>query len=354
VQLRPLGSSALYLPPVTFGAWAIGGWDWGGTDDALALRALAAAFDAGCTAVDTAPVYGFGHSEELVGRALAGRRDEVVVLTKVGLRWDVDEGDPFFVTQDARGRRLAVRRNSRPSSVRLEVERSLARLGVERIDLVQVHWPDPTTPIADTLGALVALREEGKLREIGVSNYDVGQVEEARAALGDVPLASDQVRYSLVARQPEAELLPHLARRAIGMLAYSPLEQGLLTGRVDGKRRFPRGDGRRRRQAFTPENRRRVGALVRDVVAPIAVHHGASAAQVVLAWTAARPGVTSVLAGARTPEQARENAGAAELGLSGVEHDAIDTAFARLQLAPGRPGGVRGRLAGLARRLGLR
>lgn len=347
MQTRTLGSTRLELPAVTFGAWAIGGWYWGGSDDDEALAALRAGFEAGVLAVDTAPVYGFGHSEELVGKAIAGRGD-VAVLTKVGLRWDDPRGEHFFDTVDRAGQRLAVNRNLRPDSVRTEVERSLRRLGVERIDLVQAHWPDPTTPVAETMGALAELRAAGAVRAIGVSNFPPPLLEEAQAALGDVPLASDQARYSLVAREVECDVLPWTRSHGVGFLAYSPLEQGLLTGRVGPERRLAPDDGRSKRPTFRPENRRRVNELLARAVAPVADAHGATLAQTVLAWTAAQPGVTAVLAGARTAPQARENAAAGELRLGAEERDAIGLAFEGLELEPasGRlPGGLVSTLA---------
>ena len=205
---RTLGRTDLSLPVITFGAWALGGGYWGDQDDAASIAAIRAALDGGIDAIDTAPIYGLGRSETIVGQAIADRRDEVTVLTKVGLRWDCSDGERFVTGKLPDGKPLYVHRNSRPDSVRLEVERSLKRLDVERLDLVQVHWPDPTTPIAETMGALAELRSEGKLANIGVSNYDVDQLTRAQAALGDVPLASDQPIYSLVQRGIEDECCP--------------------------------------------------------------------------------------------------------------------------------------------------
>jgi len=350
MRYRRLGRTELQVPVVGFGAWAIGGWYWGGTDDDLALGAVRAALDAGMTAIDTAPVYGFGHSERVVGRAIAGRRDEVVLMTKVGLRWDDPRGEFHFRTVDAKGDVVRVHRNARPDSVRTEVERSLERLAVEHVDLIQVHWPDPTTPVAETMGALAELRAEGKVREIGVSNYPPDLVEEARLALGDVPLASDQCKYSLVARDIERDLLPYARAREVGVLAYSPLEQGLLTGEVPESRSFPADDGRNKRPSFRRENRRRTNAVLSEVVEPIARARGRSIAQAVLAWTIAQPGVTSALVGARSAEQARANAAAGDVELAPEELARIDGAFRGLELdlAPGG-GGVLGMLRRMAR-----
>ena len=332
MQHRALGRSGIRVPSVTFGAWAIGGWYWGGSDDDEAVRAIQTAIDCGMDAIDTAPVYGFGHSERVVGRAIRGRRERVILMTKVGLRWDDAQGEPYFETTDDNGRKLSIYKNARPSSVKHEVEQSLQRLGVDTIDLVQVHWPDPTTPIAATMGALLELRAEGKLRAIGVSNFSVEMMKEAEAALGDVPLASDQPKYNLVGRDIEREILPFARSRSIGVVVYSPLEQGLLTGKVDTARAFPETDGRSRRATFTPENRRRVNELLSRVVAPIAAKHSATVAQVVIAWTVAQPGITSAIVGARTSDQARENARGGEIALASEEISAIRAAFESLEL----------------------
>ena len=339
MQYRQLGSSDLKVPVVTFGAWAIGGWYWGGTDDDQAVRAIHAAIDHGMTAIDTAPVYGFGRSERVVGRAIRDRRDKVIVMTKIGLRWDDDRGEPFFDTVDQDGVKRAVHRNARPWSVKQEVEESLKRLGVETIDLIQVHWPDPQTPIESTMAALVELMRVGRVRAIGVSNYSVAQLKEARAALGDVPLASLQPKYSLVAREIEGELLPFCRAENVGVIVYSPLEQGLLTGTVSETRTFDTTDGRHKRPTFMPENRALVNATLRRVVQPIAGRHGATIGQTVIAWTVAQPGVTSAIVGARTPEQAIENAKAGDIVLTAGELAEIRTAFETLELdLPGKEG----------------
>jgi aryl-alcohol dehydrogenase-like predicted oxidoreductase len=332
MQHRALGRSELRVPLVTFGAWAIGGWYWGGSDDEEAVRAIQTAIDQGIDAIDTAPVYGFGHSERVVGRAIHGRRERVIVMTKVGLRWDDTRGDFYFETTDPNGRKYRVHRNARPWSIKWEVEQSLERLGVETIDLVQVHWPDPKTPISDTMGALLELRAQGKLRAIGVSNFSVEMMNEAQRVLGDVPLASDQPKYNLVGRDIEREILPFARAKNVGVLVYSPLEQGLLTGKVTAERTFPESDGRHKRPTFTPENRRRVNEVLSRIVQPIAARHAATIGQVVIAWTVAQPGVTSAIVGARTREQARENAAAGELALDAGEVASIRAAFEALKL----------------------
>lgn len=356
MRSRRLGQSDLEVPVVAFGAYALGGGYWGpirapgGEADAEALRAVQAALDAGMNAFDTAPVYGFGHSEELLGRALAGRRAEALIMTKVGVRWDDLRGAGGLRMPDREGTLRPVELNSRPESVRLEVERSLTRLGVERIDLLQVHARDPRTPVADTMGTLADLVRAGLVRAVGASNYTVEELEEARLALGSVPLASDQPQYSLLARGIEADLLPWARAAGVGVLVYAPLAQGLLSGRVTAERRFASGEGRARKADFAPENRARVNAVLERAVAPVAARLGASLAQTVIAWTVDEPGVTAALVGARTAAQARENAAAGDLLLTPEERAAIGDAFRGVVLARARPSAA-ARLRSAVRRL---
>ncbi len=333
MRQRTLGRSDLELPVVIAGAWAIGGGPyWGETDEDQAVDALRVAMDHGIDAIDTAPIYGLGHSERVVGKAIAGRRNEVKVLTKVGLRWDREEGDLFFENKNDDGSVFKIYRNGRPDSVKAEVDASLERLGIDCIDLLQVHWPDPTTPIAETMGALADVRAAGKIREIGVSNFTPDLLEQAQVALGDVPLASDQPKYSLVARGMETGVLPWAREHHVGVLVYSPLEQGLLTGKVRGDRHFEEGSGRDRRPTFRPANRDAVNRVLDTVVQPIADAHGSTLAQTIIAWTVGVPGITAALVGVRTPEQAIENAGAGDLLLTDEEFVEIDEAFEALKL----------------------
>jgi len=342
MQTRQLGESALHISPIVFGAWAIGGWAWGtthrqGDEEREAIRAMHAAFAAGVNAVDTAPVYGFGLSEELVGKALQGRRDQVLVLTKLGLRWDDTQGQLWFETKDQNGVPRSVHRTARPESVRYEVEQSLRRLRCESIDLMQVHWPDAATPIEDTLGTLLELRRKGLVREIGLSNHGVDLLARAKRALmsadlGQVPLASTQPKYSLLVRDVERDVLPWCHEESVGVLVYSPLEQGLLTGKVPASRSFDSSDGRHKRASFEATNRAKVNQVVETVLRPVAEAHRATCAQVALAWVLAQPGVTAAIAGARTAAQAEENAGAAALQLTSAELSGLRSAFEAVQL----------------------
>lgn len=348
MQTRQLGESTLQISPIVFGAWAIGGWSWGSTtnredEERAAIRAMHAALAAGVNAIDTAPVYGFGLSEELVAKALQGRRDQALVLTKLGLRWDDTQGQLWFETKDQNGVPRSVYRTARPESVRHEVEQSLRRLRIEYIDLMQVHWPDAATPIEDTMGALLELRRQGLVREIGLSNHGVDLLVRAKRALagaeqGRVPLASTQPKYSLLARDVERDVLPWCHDESVGVLVYSPLEQGLLTGQVPASRSFDSTDGRHKRATFEAANRAKVNQVVESVLRPLAETHRATCAQVALAWVIAQPGVTAAIAGARTAAQAEENAGAAALQLSALELAQVRKAFEALQLhSPGAP-----------------
>lgn len=326
MEYRKLGESELELPSVVLGAWAIGGWYWGGTDDRKAVQAIQTALGLGMTAIDTAPVYGFGHSERIIGQAIAGRRAQVVLASKCGLRWDIDEGEPLLTAEDSEGHELTVRRCLRRDSIIWECEQSLRRLGVDTIDLYQCHWPDPSTPLEETMEAMVRLLEAGKIRAIGLSNYSAEQIARCREL---APIASDQPRYSLLDREIEQDVLPYCREHGVGVLAYGPLHQGLLTGKVGPERQFPPGDWRGRLPSFTIENRRRVLAALEEV-RPIAEKHRATFAQLAIAWVIGRPGVTAALVGARSPEQVEENARAGEIYLTPVEQEQLAQAFAGL------------------------
>lgn len=337
MRISRLGRSDVEVSAISFGAYAIGGWYWGERDsDEEAMEALVVAFEGGVRSVDTAPVYGFGHSERLIGEArrrLGADGERFAVMTKVGLRWDDPRGRLGFHARDEHGKKLEVWRNGRPDSVAVEIDRSLERLGVERIDVAQVHTPDPTVPVAETVGALADAVDAGKVRAIGVSNFSPDQIRESLGALsGRAPLAATQSLYNGLDRGIEAEVLPLARESEVGVIAYSPLDQGLLTGKVGPERTFPRTDGRHRRVSFLPANRARVNACLADVIEPVARAHGATVAQVVLAWTIAQPGITTALVGARSQGQARDNAAAGALELTPEELDSIGAALAAVTI----------------------
>lgn len=312
MQYRQLGASDMKVSVVGFGAWAVGGWKWGGADDVQSVRAITHALDCGITLIDTAPIYGCGHSETVVGRAIAGRRDEVVVATKCGLRWDLDYDTGTGETSEGLdGKPITIQRCLRRESIRHELEQSLRRLGIERIDLYQCHAPDPNTPVEDTMAALLELRDEGKIRHIGVSNFHAGLLQRAVKA-GDV--TSSQNMYNLILRGIEEDLLPFCRENGLGLLAYTPLLLGLLTGKVTLERAFPEGDLRRGHHLFTPRYRSSVLDML-EGFGPIAEKHGATRAQLAIHWVFRQPGVTAALVGARNEVQAAENAAAASFVL---------------------------------------
>ena len=328
MEYRTLGASQVKVTPVALGAWAIGGWLWGGTDDKAALEGIAKAIDLGMTTIDTAAVYGFGHSEKIVGQAIKGKRQKVQVLTKFGQRWDTDQGSHTFETQDNEGRPITLHRHASRQGVLYECDQSLRCLGIDCIDLYQHHWPDPDTPIEETMDACATLLKQGKIRAVGVSNYTTAMMEEAMKV---VPLASLQPPYSMLRRDIEAEIVPWCLKNGVGILAYSPLQNGILTGAVPMDRKFPPTDLRSRNKFYQPENRRRILAFLEDL-RPIAARHGATLGQLVINWTMHRPGITCTLVGVRNAPQAEENAGAASFALTAEETKEINERLEALTL----------------------
>jgi len=305
---------------VGLGTWAIGGWMWGGTDDAAAEDAIRAGLDAGITLIDTAPAYGLGHAEEVVGRAICGRRDQVVIATKCGLVWH-DQRGPHFFSQGGH----AVHRDLSPAAIRHEVHQSLRRLQTDRIDLYITHWQDPTTPIPETVAALQSLQTEGKILAFAASNTSPDDLAAYRAAGG---ISGVQEEYSMLQRRIETTHMAACRENSIAVMGYSVLGLGLLSGGITADRVFSGDDQRREDPRFTPENRVRVDRLM-QTIRPIADHHRASPSQVVIAWTLAQPGLTFALCGARNPDQARENAGAGRLNLTETEIEDITRSIDR-------------------------
>jgi methylglyoxal reductase len=324
MEYRPLGASGIEASVVGLGAWAIGGWMWGGTDERKSVEAIQASIDAGINFIDTAPAYGMGVSETIVGKALAGRRDQVVIATKCGIVWHTDKGMPF-ISQSGK----PMHRYLGPESIRYEVEQSLKRLNTDRIDLYQTHWQDETTPIEETMTTLLALKREGKIRAIGVSNATVEQIEAYRHV---GPVDSGQEKYSMLDRGLESEYLPYALKNNIAVLAYSPLALGLLTGKVGPEREFPADDLRHNNPRFSVESRNQVMAML-DKMRPIAEKHELSPAQLVIAWTIAQPGLTHALVGARNTQQAGENAVAGNAALSHEELENLNQIVSRQAMA---------------------
>ncbi|WP_210593960.1 aldo/keto reductase [Streptomyces sp. GESEQ-35] len=299
-----LGSTGLRVSRIAFGTWQLGG-QWGTFDEDRAIAAIREARELGINFFDTAQAYGFGASERLLGEALrkeiAGDRDSVVIGTKGGVK---PEGG----------------RDASAAYLRRGVEQSLRSLGVETIDLYQVHWPDSNVPAAETAGALQQLVDEGKIRCVGVSNYDAQQMDEFAAVR---PVDTLQPPYHLFRRGIEAGVLPYTIERNIGVLAYSPLASGLLTGRFDESTTFEESDWRGKSSAFTGDALKRNLAVVRRL-AEFAEERGLTVSQLAIAWVLARPGVHVAIVGARSSANIRASAAAAEVELSAEDLSRID------------------------------
>lgn len=316
---RPLGETDMQLTSVGFGAWAIGGGDWtfawGDQDDDASISAIRHAVEQGINWIDTAAVYGLGHSEEVVARALEGipAADRPLVFTKCGLVWDPHD-------RSAEPRRVAA-----PDSIRHEIEQSLRRLGVERVDLYQVHWPpEDGTAIDDYWGTMLELKDEGKVRAVGLSNHDSDQLEAAHK-LG--PIDSLQPPFSAINRDAAAEI-QWCADHNTAVIVYSPMQSGLLTGSFTAERaaQLPRDDWRSRHAEFSGSRLQRNLALA-EALRPLARERGTSVAAIAVAWTLAWRGVTGAIVGARSAEQVDGWLPAAGIELSQAELDAIASAI---------------------------
>jgi aryl-alcohol dehydrogenase-like predicted oxidoreductase len=271
---------------IALGTWAIGGWMWGGTNEDESIQTIHAALDRGINLIDTAPVYGFGHSEEIVGKALAqnGRRQQAVIATKVGLAWK--DGNPY--------------RNASKDRIVHEVEDSLRRLQTDVIDIYQVHWPDPNTAIAETAEAMAALYRAGKIRAIGVSNFNPAQMDAFRTV---APLHTAQPPYNLFERDIEKAVLPYCRSNGITTLVYGSLSRGLLSGRMNAETSFPADDLRRSDPKFQMPRFRQYVAAVEELDRFAQANYRKRVIHLALRWLLDRPGVGAALWGARRPDQ---------------------------------------------------
>jgi aryl-alcohol dehydrogenase-like predicted oxidoreductase len=302
MQTRKLGSTDLVLTTVGLGTWAMGGpwqYGWGPQDDGEAVAAILTALDLGINWIDTAPAYGLGHSEELVGQALRQTKHKPLVATKCGILWNERKEKVVHLKRD---------------SIRRECEASLRRLGVERIDLYQMHWPDPVEDIEEAWEEMALLAAEGKARYLGVCNYNVEQMERVRKIY---PVASLQPPYSMLRREAEKELLGYCSVHNIGVVAYSPMQRGLLTGTFSHERLAALApDDHRRRAPEFQEPAFSASLELVEGLEKIAQRHGRTVAQLAISWVLRRPEVTAAIVGARRPGQIRETAPAADWNLS--------------------------------------
>jgi aryl-alcohol dehydrogenase-like predicted oxidoreductase len=308
MKKRMLGKDGPELSVIGLGAWAMGGsWEfgWGPVDDKESVKTIHRALDFGINWIDTAAVYGLGHSEEVVGEALRGIRDEVFIATKCGMVWD-EKG--------------TVTKSLRPESIRREVEASLRRLKTDHIDLYQFHWPDPETPVEDSWRTMAELVKEGKVRTIGVCNFSVAELERCRAI---APVQSLQPPYNMLRRVVEDELLPYCQSQGIGVVAYSPMASGLLTGTFDPDNLAP-DDWRRKNPRFNEESRSKVTGLLNQLK-PIADRYSISVGGLAIAWVLRNSVVTSAIVGARKQWQIEETVGASETELSSSDLRVIES-----------------------------
>jgi aryl-alcohol dehydrogenase-like predicted oxidoreductase len=314
-SLRTLGNSDLQLTPIGFGAWAIGGGDWkfawGPQDDNQSIEAIHRALDLGINWIDTAAVYGLGHSEEVVARALKSTSHKPYVFTKCALRWNEDR---------------SIYNSIKADSVRLELEASLRRLNVETIDLYQIHWPNPDPEIEEGWGELAKLQQQGKIRWIGVSNFNVEQMKRAQKI---APITSLQPPYSMLRRAIEAEILPFVQQQGIGVINYSPMLSGLLTGKMTAERvaAMPADDWRRNAVEFNEPRLSRNLQLV-ELLREIGGGHGVTPGVVAVAWTLHHPAVTAAIVGGRSGKQVEEISPALNFRLSQEEYARINAFLA--------------------------
>lgn len=311
METRQFGSTDMQITPIGFGSWAIGGgnWEfgWGAQDDRQAIEAIERAVELGMNWIDTAAVYGLGHSEELVGQAIQGLSHKPYVFTKCSMLWDD---------------RRKIHHSLKGDSVRRECEASLRRLKVDAIDLYQIHWPNPEAEIEEGWEAMARLKEEGKVRRLGVSNFNVEQMRRVQRI---APISSLQPPYSLLNRDIEPEILPFCQENNIGVIVYSPMASGMLTGAMTRERiaNFPQDDWRRNNPDYQEPRLSRNLALANQLKR-VGARHDRSAGEVAIAWTLRQPAVTGAIVGGRNREQVSEIIGAGEFRLSQAEIQEIE------------------------------
>lgn len=304
MNTRKLGTSDLHVTEIILGTWAIGGTMWSDYDEANAVKAIEAAIDNGINCIDTAPAYGAGHADELIGAAIKGRRDKILIASKCGL--DIENG---------------YRHNLKPEFIAYDLEQSLKRLGTDYIDLYQIHWPDPVVEIGDSMNALMKAKESGKIRYIGICNFSGDQLKEAMK-YGEV--VSYQPNYSLLEREIESDQMKICADNNIGIISYGSLGAGMLTGKYKELPQFKKGDARNFFYKFFKKQYWPEVIAVVDKVSAIAEKRGEKPGHVAIAWNLSRKGITAAIVGARTAEQVMDNLGGSGLILTPEEIAELD------------------------------
>ena len=305
MEQRPMGISGLNVSAVSMGTWAIGGDNWGAVNDDDSIAAIREAIEVGMTFIDTADIYGKGHSEEIVGRAIKGRREQAIIATKAANRWN-EQGE--------------VRRDCSYGYILQAARASLKRLQIDYIDVYIIHGPDPNTPIPETMRALEKLLRDGVVRAVGVSRYNREQIKEAQDC---IQLHVAQYPLNIFRRQEITPILPFCREHNIGVMVYAPLSKGLLTGKFDAGTSFPENDMRSRMGAFQGEPFQK-SLSAAEQMKPIAEKHGKTLAQLAINWNLCQPGVTTALTGAKKPAQVKENAGGAGWQLTQADLDEIE------------------------------
>lgn len=311
MKYTKIGTSNLKVSSICLGTWVFGGDCWGEVDDKVSQRVIEEAIDKGINFIDTAPIYGSGRSEEVIGRAIKGKRDALVIATKCGLK--------------IKGKGIAV--DLSPESIRLEIENSLKRLGLETIDLYQCHWPDENVPFDKTFSELEKLTQEGKVKYIGISNFDADQT---KRALECSQVITNQVQYSLLERSIEEDLMPLCREKGVSILPYGALGGGMLTGKYSEPPEIKKGDVKDffykyYKEPYWTKSRRLV-----SVLEDVAEAHNASASEVAINWTLSHDLVPSCIAGCRTPQQLAQNVKAADWQLTEEELNRVESEYGRI------------------------
>lgn len=309
MEYRKLGDTDLDVSAVGLGCWAIGKLGWGEVDDKESIAAIHAAIDCGMTFLDTAAIYGFGHSEVVVGKAIKGKRDKVIVATKCGIGWTEKKTD-------------AVKPMASRKKIFEGCEFSLKNLEIDVIDLYQIHWPDPEVAIEETMGALAELQKQGKIRHIGLSNFPVNLMDRAKAV---APFVSLQSKFSLLSQDLLKQEIPYCKKNNIGFLAYSPLEMGLLTGKYKEAPKMEGFDFRTWNKFFAPDPFKRIQPLIQLLTA-IGKKYGKTPGQAAANWVLQTPGITCALIGAKTVKQVEENAASCAWKMDAADYKRLSEA----------------------------